>query len=32
MKNVQIPVKKFEQDSQHSQAFEDIKNAVANLA
>ena len=32
MKNIQLPVKKFEWDSQHSLAFEDIKKAVANIA
>ena len=32
MKNIRLPVKKFERDSQHSLAFEDIKNAVANMA
>ena len=32
MKNVRLPVKKFEWDDQHSVAFEDIKKAVANIA
>ena len=32
MKNIQLPVRKFEWDSQHSLAFEDIKKAVANIA
>ena len=32
MKNVQLPVKKFDWDNEHSVAFEEIKRAVANIA
>ena len=32
MKNIRLPVKKFDCDSQHSVAFEEIKKAVANVA
>ena len=32
MKNVRLPVKKFEWDDQHSVAFEEIKKAVAKIA
>ena len=32
MKNIRLPVKKFEWDSQHSVVFEAIKKAVANIA
>ena len=32
IKNVRLPVKKFEWDDQHSVAFEEIKKAVANIA
>ena len=32
MKNVRLPVKKFEWNDQHSVVFEDIKKAVANIA
>ena len=32
MKIILLPVKKFDWDSQHSVAFEEIKKAVANIA
>ena len=32
MKNVRLPVKKFDWDNQHSVAFEEIKKAVVNIA
>ena len=32
IKNVRLPVKKFEYDDQHSVVFEDIKKSVANIA
>ena len=32
MKNVRLPVKKFEWENQHSVVFEEIKKAVANIA
>ena len=32
MKNVRLPVKKFQWNDQHSVVFEDIKKAVANIA
>ena len=31
MKNIRLPVKKFERDSQHSVVFEASKKAVANI-
>ena len=31
MKNIRLPVKKFDWDSQLSVAFEDVKKAVANI-
>ena len=32
MKNIRLPVKKIDWDSQHSVAFEEIKKALANIA
>ena len=32
MKNIRLPVKKFDWDRQHSVAFEEIKKAVAKIA